>query len=63
MAKARRISQWDQTANLLAMLVNVNKVKGKPAQPRDFMPDFDGATEESDKISADISVLRDLFVK
>jgi hypothetical protein len=38
MSEGRRRHDWDQTAEVLAMVYNANRAKGRPATARDFHP-------------------------
>lgn len=58
MAEGRSESQWTHTAHILCMLVNVNRAKGPPATPDQFMPKSRGEAD----VVLPITVLRDLFV-
>jgi hypothetical protein len=60
MASAAAEERWNHTSAILAMLANVNRTKGKPIGPDAFHP---LKRHGSDKMKADITVLRDVFVR
>lgn len=63
MAEARAEQQWNHTASLLAMLVNVNRDprSGRAARPIDFHPL--ARRVEEPVLKVDIGVLKQVFVK
>ncbi|MDB5294904.1 MAG: hypothetical protein JWO31_887 [Phycisphaerales bacterium] len=66
MAAGRKRVAWDQTASLMATIVNANPfrdAKAKLAQPRDFHPDHAAERAEADKpLVVPLSVLVPLLV-
>ena len=62
MAEARERAEWQRTASLMALAVNLvrNPKKSKPAKPADFNP-YCGKPKAV--VKAPLSILRDVFVK
>lgn len=60
MAEGRQESQWGQTAEVLAMLYNLNRdpKRSKPATARDFNP----FAPKPAKLKAPIGILKKVFV-
>lgn len=56
MANGAVEERWTHTASILAMLVNVNRTRGRPVEPETFMP----RKTEPPKLH-DVSVLRGIF--
>lgn len=53
---------WEQTASILALLVNINRAKGKqPVQPSHFMPRFEG--DEADTTEVGIEYAFEIMKK
>ena len=62
MADARGQSEWEQTASLMALIVNLvrDPKKSKPANPEIFNP---YSPRVQKKTKAPLSILKDVFVK
>ena len=62
MADARGQSEWEQTASLMALIVNLvrDPKKSKPAKPDVFNP---YAQKEQKNLKAPLSILKDVFVR
>ncbi|MBL9140414.1 MAG: hypothetical protein JNK53_00990 [Phycisphaerae bacterium] len=56
MANGAVEERWTHTAHILAMLVNVNRVKGRAAKPEDYMP-----TKAKPEVVHDVGVLKAIF--
>lgn len=62
MAEGRQTEQWNHTSAVLAMMANVHRdPKRRPYQPRDFHPL--AKRPKAEIVKADISVLKDVFVR
>ena len=62
MAEARERAEWQRTASLMALAVNLvrNPKKSKPAKPADFNPYF---RKVSPITKVPLEILRDAFIK
>lgn len=62
LAEARGKFEWEQTASLMALVVNLvrDPKKGKPAKPADFNPYYQ---KEKPKVKVPLSFLKEVFVK
>lgn len=62
LAEARGRFEWEQTASLMALMVNLvrDPKKSKPAKPNDFNP-YSGRIKHIPK--APLSILKEVFVK
>lgn len=62
LADARGRFEWEQTASLMALIVNLMRdpKKNKPVKAEDFNP---YTVKEKAFLKAPLSVLRDVFVK
>ena len=62
MADARGKFEWEQTASLMALIVNLvrDPKKSKPAKPEAFNP---YAQKEQKITKAPLSILKDVFVR
>ena len=62
LADARGHFEWEQTASLMALIVNLMRdpKKNKPAKAEDFNP---YTVKEKASLKAPLSVLRDVFIK
>lgn len=63
MAEGRQRSQWNQTAEVLAMLYNSHRnPKARPRRPAEFNPLAEKRRAAAPKIK-DLSILKHVFVK
>lgn len=64
MADARVDQQWNHTAALLAMLVNVNRdpKKGRAMKPGDFHPGSLKRSQNAPVLKGDLQMLKSVFV-
>jgi hypothetical protein len=64
MCQARSDEQWNHTAALLAMLVNINRDprKGRAMKPADFHPGMLRTAARAGAPKADIRLLKAVFV-
>jgi hypothetical protein len=64
MIDGRIEQEWNHTAALLAMLVNVNRdpKKGRAMKPADFHPAAIKAAARSQPLKVDLSLLKTVFV-
>ncbi len=64
MAEARQRHDWAMTSSLLALLANCHRdpKKSRPLKPADFDP-FSRGQNSSERIPADVGVLKDVFIK
>ena len=62
MAEAREKAEWQRTAGLMALVVNLvrNPKKSKPAVPADFNPYH---AKPKAVVKAPLSILKEVFVK
>jgi hypothetical protein len=54
MAEGREKSAWQRTSALMALTVNMQKTKGKPAQPSDFNPFAAHTAKQGVKLDANV---------
>jgi hypothetical protein len=64
MADGRIEQEWNHTAAMLAMLVNVNRdpKKGRAMKPTDFHPGALKAASRAQPLKADLKLLKTVFV-
>ncbi len=64
MLEAKQRSDWMHTANIMTLLVNLNRdpKKGRAAKFEDFYP-FTSRREDSDVPKVGIDILRQVFVE
>jgi len=57
---AKQRHEWDMAATQMAVTVNMQRAKGKPAKPEDFHPLIDRARRRAERkvIKGDISCLK-----
>lgn len=62
MAEAHEKAEWQRTAGLMALIVNLvrNPKKSKPATPADFNPYH---AKPKAVVKAPLSILKEVFVK
>jgi hypothetical protein len=64
MADGRIEQEWNHTAALLAMLVNLNRdpKKGRAMRPADFHPAALKAASRAEPLKVDLKLLKTVFV-